>query len=66
MTNFERVKEMNVEEMAEFLTKEYDGICSCCIIEDREKREMKCYSVPGMCTQGVRRWLESEVVKYAE
>lgn len=28
--------------------------------EFKEKRESKGYSVPGMCTQGVRRWLESE------
>ena len=54
---------MNAEEMAEFLTKEYDGICSCCIIEDREKPEAKCYLIPGMCTQGVRRWLESEATE---
>lgn len=60
MTNFERIKEMDVEEMAGFLTKEYDGVCSCCIIEGLEKQEVKCYSVPGMCTQGVRRWLERE------
>jgi hypothetical protein len=66
MTNFDRVKAMNAEEMAEFLTKEYDGVCSCCAIEDWEKREVRCYSIPGMCTQGVRRWLESEVAEHAE
>ena len=60
MTNFERIQGMNVGEMAGFLTKEYEGICSCCIFEGIEKQKMKCYLVPGMCTQGVRRWLESE------
>lgn len=65
MTNFDRVKAMNAEELAEFLTNEYDGVCSCCAIE-KGKRGVRCYSIPGMCTQGVRRWLESEATEHAE
>lgn len=52
MTNFERIKEMNIEEMAEFHSNNCD--CTYCV----------CYPEPGPCSlsckAGVKKWLESE------
>ena len=54
MTNFEQIKGMNVEEMAEFMS--VHGICDFCT----------CYPEPGPCSlsckAGVKKWLESEAV----
>ena len=53
ITNYERIKEMSVEEMAEFLY----GHCECCVYRDRENfRHIK-----SLCDKGVYKWLNSEV-----
>lgn len=58
MTNFERIKAMSVDEMADFINHETDGICSCCVRFG--KSEEKCYNIPGECKRGIKNWLESE------
>lgn len=52
MTNFERIKEMNVEKLAEELAK--DSACEFCIRRD----EYSCDEI--VCKQGIIQWLESE------
>lgn len=59
MTNYERIKQMSVEEMADFINHETDGICSCCDLYPDKKD--KCYMIEGECKRGIKRWLESEV-----
>ena len=53
MTNFERIKGMNVEEMAEFL-RDYD-YCDVCIYDRTPCRGRS-------CKDGIKQWLESEAV----
>lgn len=52
MTNYEMIKQLGIEETAEFLSD--NGDCFCCV----------CYSEPGPCSlfckAGVKKWLESE------
>ena len=52
MTNYERIKKMSVEEMANFLYK--TGDCSCC-----SAVYGNCFNED--CDKGVKIWLESEV-----
>ena len=52
MTNFERIKGMNVEEMAEFL--EFNGNCGVCLYTT--------HCEGCSCKDGVKLWLESEAV----
>lgn len=52
MTNFEQIKGMNVEEMAEFL-RDYD-YCDVCIYNRTPCRGRS-------CKDGIKQWLESEV-----
>lgn len=52
MTNFEKIKAMDIDELAEFLDS--CGGCGLCIY--RENEECKVQS----CENGVRKWLESE------
>lgn len=53
MTNYERIKAMSVEEMAEII---YD-CCQHCIYQDKE-----CYNNEDMrCSDGNLKWLNSEV-----
>lgn len=59
MTNFERIKNMSIEEMAKFWANDLDGICSCCGITYEEKQNVKCYEC--LCVKGITRWLNSEV-----
>ena len=54
MNNFEKIKAINIDEMAEFLL---DRACcdSCkCNLDDN-----KCMAVG--CREGIKQWLESEV-----
>lgn len=50
MTNFKRIKEMDIEEMAEFL--EENGNCRACALTGFYCNER--------CRDGARQWLESE------
>lgn len=53
MTNYERIKGMSVEEMAELL----HGDCGHCVFLGKE-----CFRYPFMlCDEGVLKWLNSEV-----
>lgn len=52
MTNYEMIKQLSIEEMAESLSD--NGDCFYCV----------CYPEPGPCSlsckAGVKKWLESE------
>lgn len=52
MTNFERIKNMDIEQMAKY----FDGIFDCrfCPIDI-------CDSNGNLCTTRIKHWLESEV-----
>ena len=53
MTNYEKIKNMSVEEMAEWLQ---GGIneCNCCSYR-------LSFGCPDTCIYGIKQWLESEV-----
>lgn len=53
MTNFEKIKQMSVEELAEWLQDDING-CFCCIYG----RDFTC---PNTCISGISEWLEREV-----
>jgi hypothetical protein len=53
MTNYEKIKAMSVEEMAELID---DSPCNSC--NYRQKGFSKC---PQECEEGIKEWLESEV-----
>ena len=58
MTNFERIKAMNVPEMVRFLLKSFHIDCFDCPFS------AKCVDTPlalRMCTLACGQWLESEV-----
>lgn len=55
MTNYERIKEMSMEEIEGLI----HGGCNYCIY-----REKNCADNPEMhCTDGIIKWLNSEVEK---
>ena len=56
MTNYERIKAMSVEEMAEFLDDAIDKECFCCVYKHKN-----CYNID--CKTGYTEWLESEVTE---
>ena len=49
---------MSLDEMADFINNEMDGICDCCHPDIRFRTD--CYK-HGLCKKGIRLWLESEV-----
>ena len=53
MTNYERIKSMTIDEMAEWLQ---DGIneCDCCAYGLK-------FACPDSCIYGIKQWLEREV-----
>lgn len=53
MTNYEKIKNMTIEEMAECLQ---DGIneCDCCAYGLN-------FACPNTCIYGIKKWLETEV-----
>ena len=53
MTNYEMVKQLSVEDMAEFL--ERSAGCGVCIYNTKT---LVCV---GQCEDGIKQWLESEV-----
>lgn len=58
MTNYEKIKNMSVEEMAEFiLNQQHHVLCNDVCSYGLHKCEG--YS----CNEGVKQWLESEVQK---
>ena len=54
MTNYERIKNMSVEEMAEKISRGICG-CECCVMKNTENA---CYD--NECQSLIKRWLESE------
>lgn len=54
MTNYEKIKNMTVEEMEQFI--EHTMPCGCCIYVDDEHCE--CLK----CKEGITAWLKQEVV----
>lgn len=58
MTNYERVKQMSLDEMVDFINHETDGICDCCHPDIRFRTD-ECYK-KGLCAKGIKMWLESE------
>lgn len=56
MTNYDRIKQMSIEEMAKFLNDYCDGACECCVF----RRNANCYVNSDKCKLGIEEWLESE------
>ena len=52
LTNFEKIKQMTIEEMADWLQDDISG-CFCCIYGHD-------YTCPNTCIYGIKQWLESE------
>lgn len=52
MNNFEKIKQMSVDEMADFLDKE--SRCECCIYNDKDCTDEE-------CMQSIKIWLLQEV-----
>lgn len=50
MNNFEKIKTMSIEEMAEYMG------CEACIYNDKD-----CYTNENLCNKGIKQWLEREV-----
>lgn len=51
MKNIERIRQMNSEELAEFIGED----CTCCVYDDR------CVGYYFECKEGIKQWLEQEV-----
>ena len=54
MTNYDRIKDMNIDEMAEYFNGIFD--CSNC-----PNDMFLCESKGSVCTKYIKQWLESEV-----
>ncbi len=63
MTNFEKIKVMSLDEMAEFVRGRWG--CAVCIYSKlpNAKKAKYClaHDEPSGCKRGIRAWLESEV-----
>lgn len=57
MNNYERIKQMSIEEMAEFFSRSDCDVC----IYNPETSECDCCSDNLECYDGIKQWLESEV-----
>lgn len=59
MTNYEHIRNMSVEEMAFAMLRdiEKDVVCEYC--KPTLRKETK--HCNGKCTEGIKKWLESEV-----
>lgn len=57
-TNFERIKAMSVEKMAEFLAHISTDCEKFCVFVDENG---DCIGCGGQCAIGIKQWLESEV-----
>ena len=60
MTNYEKIKNMSIDETANFIV-DNDLLCSTCAFFD-EKGNCRC-SIGLMCVDGIKKWLESEAVE---
>lgn len=63
MTNYERIKSMSVEQLAELLSDANDGdfmvnICDSMYCDECNEESVKC---SGQCDKAIINWLESEV-----
>ena len=58
MTNYERIRQMSVDEMAEWSAR--CTTCDVCAFEFDDE-ECTCYSRMGRCISGHKKWLEQEV-----
>lgn len=58
MTNYEKIKNMSVEEMAEWLENILEGECRLCGCDEAENCEM---CLLTFCLAHRKLWLESEV-----
>ena len=71
MTNYERIKNMSVEEMAEVISKidfyirpPHNSLCQMCCAYTKNGRCNKFVDDGrGGCTDGIKQWLESEVTE---
>lgn len=70
MNNYEKIKQMSIEEMAKFideLTNSGEYTCGYCIYDYIDEELEECHSDKlGGCTDkirttGIKQWLESEV-----
>ena len=57
MNNFEKIKQMSVDEMAEFLCKHHDCARLCAFYEDINS----CLEVYKDCKEGIKQYLLQEV-----
>ena len=60
MTNYDRIRNMSVEEMAEFMYETNEDCENFCAFT----KDKKCHSFEGgkqTCIIGIKQWLESEV-----
>lgn len=57
MTNYDRIKQMNIDEMANFISNDCDGVCGCCVF----RRNIRCYEDEDKCKFGIKEWLEQEI-----
>lgn len=55
MTNYERIKAMSIDEMADFIIKETNH-CDFC----SRKNSPTCVDVEGGCKKYIKKYLESE------
>lgn len=65
MTNFERIKAMNIEELAEVIHCAGDNICFEVCEKDSDNKFLCPYETeePKNCIRCIVIWLESEVTK---
>ena len=57
MNYFEKIKQMTVDEMAEFLSKQDNFKCLCAFYEDNNT----CLDMYKDCKDGIKQWLLQEV-----
>ena len=55
MSNFDRIKAMNIDELAEFISQFADD-CKFCICDLNDE---KCKTFK-FCSDGIKKWLESD------
>ena len=65
MTNFEQIKKMSVEEMAEWIEDIFSSNpCYCCVKKDINKchyYEKNYYDRMALCVESREKWLNSQV-----
>ena len=48
---------MSIEEMANFINNDCNGVCGCCVF----RANTRCYEDEDKCKLGIKEWLEQEV-----